>query len=142
MENPIMKSLTWGLIGSALALAAGSPALAHHSFAMFDLTKEVTVQGEIKEFQWTNPHVWIEVLVPDGKGGTQEWGVEAGAPGMLTRTGWKSGTLKPGDKVTLVMHPLRSGASNGSLVKVTLADGRVMGPGGAPPPPPAAKPAS
>ena len=111
-------------------------ALAHHSFAMFDLTKDVTIEGVAKELQFTNPHVWIQMMVPDGKGGETEWSIEAGAPGMMTRNGWKSTTLKPGDKIKLVMHPLRSGQPSGSLVRVTLPDGRVLGNGGGPPPPP------
>ena len=118
---------------AAAAMAAAAPALAHHSFAMFDLTKEQPLVGTIKEVQFTNPHVWLQVLVPDDKGGQTEWGLEAGAPGMLLRTGWKVNTLKPGDKVSLVMHPAKSGATNGSLVRITVPDGRTLGPGGAPP---------
>ena len=121
----------------AAVLLSAHPVLAHHSFAMFDLVREMTVVGTIKEVQFTNPHVWLQVLVPSGKGGQTEWSIEAGAPGMLLRTGWKPGTLKPGDAVTIVTHPAKSGASNGSLVRVTLPDGRTLGPGG---PPPALKP--
>ncbi len=121
---------------AALALVAAWPAFAHHSFAMFDLAKDVTIQGSIKEFQFTNPHVWIQVMVPSAAGGETEWSIEAGAPGMMIRQGWRSSSLKPGDKVSLVIHPLKSGAPSGSLVRLTLPDGRVMGPGGGPPPPP------
>ena len=78
-------------LAAALLLSACQPGLAHHSFAMFDLGKEVTVEGVIKEVQYTNPHVWIQILVPDGKGKDVEWGIEAGAPGMMTRAGWKPG---------------------------------------------------
>jgi hypothetical protein len=122
-----------------MSLMVAGAAWAHHSFAMFDLEKEVTVEGTVKEFQWTNPHCWLQVMVPDGKGGVKEWSFEMGAMGMLARTGWKSSTLKPNDKVTVVMNPLKSGGQSGRLLKVTLPDGRVMGPGGsAPPPKPAA----
>jgi hypothetical protein len=120
-----------------MAAILGGTAWGHHSFAMFDLDKEVTVQGSVKELQWTNPHVWLQVLVPDGKGGTTEWSFEMGAPGMLARNGWKSRSVKPNDKVTVVMNPLKSGAHSGRLVRVTLPDGRVLGPGGPAPPPPA-----
>lgn len=120
----------------AAAAIAGAPVLAHHSFAMFDLSREVTVEAVVKEVQFTNPHVWIQIRVPDGKGGETEWGIEAGARGMMSRAGWTSTTLKPGDKVTLVMHPLRDGKPNGSLVRVTLPDGRVLANGGGPPLPP------
>ena len=86
--------------------------------------------------QFTSPHVWLQVLVPNARRGQTEWSIEAGAPGMLLRTGWKATTLKAGDRVTIVTHPARSGAPSGSLVRVTLADGRVFGPGGPPPPQP------
>lgn len=126
----------WSVLCTLLGVA--SAAWGHHSFAMFDLEKQVTVEGTVKEFQWTNPHCWLQVMVPDGKGGTQEWSFEMGAMGMLARTGWKSSTVKPNDKVTVLMNPLKSGAPSGRLLKVTLPDGRVMGPGGnAPPPKPA-----
>ncbi len=121
---------------SLAAAATAQCALAHHSFAMFDLTREVTVQAVVKDVQFTNPHTWIQIVVTDEKGTQTEWGIEAGARGMMTRAGWTSTTLKPGDKVTLVMHPLRDGKPNGSLVRVTLPDGRTLGNGGGPPPPP------
>ena len=117
----------------AAVLTAAQPAFAHHSFALFDLTKEVTLVGTIKEVQFKNPHVWLQVMVPDDKGGQTEWSIEAGAPGMLLRTGWKASTLKTGDKVTIVSHPARSGEPNGSLIRVTIPDGRTLGPGGPPP---------
>lgn len=126
-------SLRW--VAAVLSLAVAGSAWAHHSFAMFDLEKQLTVDGTVKEFQWTNPHCWLQVMVPDGKGGEQEWSFEMGALGMLARTGWKSTTVKPGDKVTVVMNPLKSGEPSGRLLKVTLPDGRVMGPGGNAPPP-------
>jgi hypothetical protein len=129
-----MNVLSRSLASLALLALAGS-ASAHHSFAMFDLEKQVTVEGTVKEFQWTNPHCWLQVMVPDGKGGEQEWSFEMGALGMLARTGWKSTTVKPNDKVTVVMNPLKSGEPSGRLLKVTLPDGRVMGPGGNAPPP-------
>jgi hypothetical protein len=129
-----MSSLFKWSASCALLALAGS-AWGHHSFAMFDLEKQVTVEGTVKEFQWTNPHCWLQVAVPDGKGGTQEWSFEMGAMGMLARTGWKSSTVKPNDKVTVLMNPLKSGAPSGRLLEVTLPDGRVMGPGGSAPPP-------
>jgi len=118
------------------ALAVASSAWSHHSFAMFDLDKEVTLEGVVKDLQWANPHVWLEVDVPDAKGGTTKWSFEMGTTGMLTRAGWKSSTLKPNDKVKVVANPLRSGERSGRLVTVTLPDGRVLGPGGPAPLPP------
>ena len=128
-----MRTLRALLFLAAVMMLGGGSAWGHHSFAMFDLDKEVTLEGVVKDVQWTNPHVWLQILTPDGQGGV-EWNMEMGAPGMLTRTGWKSRTLKPGDKVTVVFNPLKSGAPSGRLVRVTLPNGRVMGPGGPPPP--------
>lgn len=121
-------------LASAAALAAGEAA-AHHSFAMFDLERNMTIQGEVKEVQWANPHVWIQVMVPDAQGRPQEWGVELGTTGMLLRTGWNRATLKPGDKVSAVIHPLRNGRPSGSLVTIDVPDGRTLGPGGVAPRP-------
>ena len=107
-------------------------ASAHHSFAMFDLGKDVTVDAVVKEVQFTNPHVWVQILVKDAAGAETEWSIEAGAPGMMLRNGWKPSTLKPGDKVTLTMHPLRDGKPGGSMVRVKVPDGRTLGPGAPP----------
>ena len=116
------------------ALLAAEPSGAHHSFAPFDLARNVTLKGTIKEVQFTNPHVWLQVMVAGEKGAQTEWSIEAGAPGMLLRTGWKVNSLKPGDAVTIVTHPAKSGAPTGSLVSVTTSDGRTLGPGGGAPP--------
>jgi hypothetical protein len=126
-----MKVATTLSITAALVLSC-SVASAHHSFAMFDLGKDVTVEAVVKEVQFTNPHVWLQILVKDEKGAETEWSIESGAPGMMLRNGWKPSTLKPGDKVTLTMHPLRNGNPGGSLVRVKVPDGRVLG-AGAPP---------
>jgi hypothetical protein len=123
-----MKVITQLGITAALLLAT-TAASAHHSFAMFDLGKDVTVDAVIKEVQFTNPHVWLQILVKDDKGTETEWSIESGAPGMMLRNGWKPSTLKAGDKVTLTLHPLRDGRPGGSLVKVVVPDGRTLGPG-------------
>lgn len=126
MRNRIALS---ALIGIAVALLA-SPALAHHSRAMFDSSKQVTLVGTVKEFQWTNPHCWIQVLVPDPnnpEAAPVEWGVEMGAPVELMRKGWKPGSLNPGDKITVVINPLRDGQHAGLVVSVTGPDGKIIG---------------
>ena len=112
------------LFGVSLALAAGS-IQAHHSAAMFDMSKTVTLQGTVKEFQYTNPHSWLQVLVasPDGK--TVEWGFETEGPSTLLRVGIKLKTFQPGDKVTIVAHPMRDGRPAGAWVSATKADGTV-----------------
>ena len=122
-----------------VTLAAAVPAWAHHSFASFDRSKEVTLTGVVREVQWNNPHTWIQVIVTDEKGRTTEWGFECGSPNMMSRTGWKRTTLKQGDRVTVVGNPLKNGRPNASLVRITLPDGRVLGPGDAPPPRPLTK---
>ena len=123
-------------IATLVASMSALPAQAHHSFAAFDRGKQVTLTGVVREFQWNNPHTWIQVVVTDDKGRKTEWGLECGSPNMMVRTGWKSTTLKPGDRVVAVANPLKDGRPNGSLVKITLPDGRVLGPGDAPPPRP------
>ena len=112
------------------AILTGGSALAHHSRAMFDQTKQVTLVGTVKEFQWTNPHCWIQVLVPDPSNPSAEpveWGIEMGAPVELMRKGWKPGSLNPGEKVTIVVNPLRDGQHGGLVVSVTGPDGRIIG---------------
>lgn len=128
------------VVTAALGTLGGRPGLAHHSFAAFDRARQVTLAGTVKEFQWNNPHAWIQVLVTDEKGRTTEWGLECGSPNMMARTGWTRNTLKPGDKVVAVANPLKDGRPNASLVRITLADGRVLGPGDAPPPRPLGRP--
>jgi len=132
-----MASMTATTLSALAALAACTgPVDAHHSFASFDRTKQVTLQGTIKEFQWTNPHAWIQIVITDEQGREVEWGAECGSPNMMARTGWKKTTLAPGDRVTAVVNPLLDGRPNGALVTITLADGTVLGPGDAPPPRP------
>jgi hypothetical protein len=108
-------------------LVFAAPLLAHHSSAGIDRTKSVTVTGTVKEFRWANPHSWIDLDVPNAKGGTDTWSVEMTSPAFLVRAGWKSTTLKPGDKVSLTLRPLRNGDPGGLFVSVTLPDGQVMG---------------
>lgn len=126
-------------------VAAAGPLAAHHSGNMFDSQKEVVLDGTIKEFQWTNPHIWIQVLVPDAKGTPVEWSVEGGSPNLVGRQGWKRNSFKPGDKVVMKIRPMRNGDPGGSFVSATFPDGRTLGGAqGAPPPatePAAAKPA-
>jgi hypothetical protein len=129
------------LVAAAMAVLA-TPAFAHHSGAMFDPTKTITLEGTVKEFQYTNPHSWLEVMVtgPDGK--SVEWGFEAEGPSTLLRAGIKAKSFVPGEKITVVGHPMRDGRPAGSLMSVTKADGTVLSPRGAPPAggaPPAAK---
>jgi hypothetical protein len=112
-------------IAAAAALAAG-PALAHHSFAMFDMNQEKTITGTVTDFQWTNPHTWIWLEVPTAGGAAEQWGVEGMSPNFLERRGWSKSTLARGDKVSVVIHPVKDGGMGGSFVRVTLPNGTVM----------------
>ena len=112
-------------IAAVVAVLAGgaSPVSAHHSFAMFEPTKTLTLKGTIKTFQWTNPHVIVWVLVPpEGNAAAQEWSLETTSPGVLTRAGWTRQSLKAGDRVSVVFSPLRDGSRGGALNSVTLLD--------------------
>ena len=99
-----------GAVVGAVALAAGT-AQAHHSFAMFDMTKEVTVSGTVRQFQWTNPHAYIQVVAKDAEGRDVEWSMEMGAPMYLYARGWRPGSLKAGTRITVTLNPLRNGFS-------------------------------
>jgi hypothetical protein len=116
------------LCGLSLVLSA-APAVAHHSGAMFDSSKEVTLNGSIKELQWTNPHSWIEVMVPDATGKPVQWSIEMEGPNVMHRQGWNARTIQVGDKVTIVAHPLKDGRSGGSYISIKLPDGRLLGRG-------------
>ncbi len=111
--------------GLALLLIAGSVA-AHHTGAMFDAQKSITLHGTVKLFQWTNPHCWIQLLVPS-PAGTAEWSIEMGSNGQLYRSGWRSSTLNAGQKIIVIIHPVRDGSAAGLFVSATGADGSVLG---------------
>ena len=102
------------------SLLGAAPVTAHHSFAMFDNTKDMTLVGTVKEFQWTNPHSWIQLMVKDASGKDVEWSIEGGSPNGLTRAGWKRTSIKPGDKAVVIIHPLKDGSEGGSLVRVEV----------------------
>ena len=124
-----LSGMTTRAVRAAAALAAAlivtGSAVAHHSFAMFDRDKEVTLNGTVREFQWTNPHAFIEIDVGDGAK-VEKWSVEMNSPNNLTRQGWKSSMLKTGDKVSVTLNPLRDGKKGGLFVAITLADGKVI----------------
>ena len=108
-------------------LVCASPSVGHHSGAMFESQKQITLVGTIKEFQWTNPHSWIQIDAPDEKGAMKEWSVEAGSPNSLSRNGWRRTSFKPGDKVTMIIRPMKDGSPAGIFVGSKLADGSTLG---------------
>jgi len=120
-----MKTAT--IVALAGLLAAAPPALAHHSYSMFDNMKEVKLVGAVKEFQWTNPHVWIQVVVDEPNGGKTEWSVEGAGLNTLIRQGWNRNIIKAGEKVTVTIHPMRNGTNGGALIRIYMPDGRVLG---------------
>ena len=101
-------------------------AQAHHAFARFDSEREVTLEGTVKEFQWTSPHAWI-MLTVDRKGRSEQWAIEMNGSSGLAREGWQPRTLTPGMAVTATVHPLRDGTNGGQFLKITLPDGTVFG---------------
>ncbi|MDB5682868.1 MAG: hypothetical protein JWM38_269 [Sphingomonas bacterium] len=117
----------YGLGGMAIAgLLAAGPGLAHHSFAMFDHDRSVTLKGSVARYQWTNPHGYIMLDADDGHGVTKRYLIELTSINMLSRAGWNSRTIKSGDKVTAIMAPLRDGQAGGLLLEVQLPDGKTM----------------
>jgi hypothetical protein len=111
----------------AAVVAGSAPAYAHHSPIVFDQTKKVTLTGTVTEFKWGNPHSWIHLDVEDENGVVGNWGVEMNPANNLVREGWRSTTVKPGDKVAIVVHPLRNHEKGGQFLSITLPDGTVLG---------------
>nr|WP_166179828.1 DUF6152 family protein [Altererythrobacter segetis] len=117
-------------IACAAALALCLPALpvqAHHSMAMFDQTKTVTISGTVKQFQWTNPHCYIQLVAKDAKGAETEWSLEMGAPMYLYAKGWRPSSLKAGNQITVTLNPLRNGEPGGIVLTASTADGKQIG---------------
>lgn len=123
-------SLRSGLVlaAAASAVLAAGQASAHHSFAMFDNAKEVVLDGTVREFQWTNPHSWVQLTVVEN-GQSVEYSIEGQSPNGLARRGWTRNSLKAGDRVKVSIHPLKDGTKGGSFMKAVFADGRVLGNG-------------
>jgi hypothetical protein len=133
------ESLQHGALQVICAVVVGllgvGGALAHHSFAMYDSEHQIKLTGTVSSFEWNNPHVYIELSAADPQGTAKAYTVECASPGILTRVGWKFNMIKPGDTITVIIAPLKTGEPGGLLKQVTLADGRKFGNGG-----PAGKP--
>lgn len=123
-KKTISLLATAGVI--AISLSSGTVA-AHHSSAMFDKTMVRKETAVVREFQWTNPHVWIQILIEDEAGEQVEWSIEGGGPNSLFRHGWKQNSFKPGDTVEIKFNPMLDGSSAGFFVGAKLADGKTLG---------------
>jgi hypothetical protein len=109
----------------AMASAIVTPCMAHHTFAMFDSTRSVTLHGTVKELQWTNPHCFLEVLVPT-EDTVAQWSIEMHSPLLMYQAGWRPGIVKPGDKITVVISPMKDGRNGGSLISAVAASGKTL----------------
>jgi Family of unknown function (DUF6152) len=111
---------------TAIAVAAlTAPTLAHHSFAMFDAQKTVTLQGTVKEFEWVNPHAWLRIMVDDEKTGRPVlWAIELSSPTRLVTMGMRADSMKPGDAVSVTFHPMKDGTRAGQFIQAVLAGGK------------------
>ena len=110
----------------ALVVLAAPPAVAHHSYSMFDMTKTVVLDATVVRFKWQNPHAFIEADAL-ARGATERWAIEMTSPNNLVQEGWRRTSLKPGDKVKVYVHPLRNGAKGGSYAGVRLPNGNTLG---------------
>lgn len=108
------------------ALLTGQAALAHHSFAMFDQSKKLVLKGTVTEFQWTNPHSFLEIDVAGADGKTTHWSLELNSPNNLKRQGWSRLSVKPGDVVSVTFNPLRDGKPGGLFNSLVLPNGKVL----------------
>jgi len=107
-------------------LSIVSPASAHHSYAMFDANNLITKDATVKEFQWTNPHSWLQVMILGDNGVAEEWSLELGPLVVLNRWGWKPHSLNPGDRVKVSLNPLRDGTRGGRLMSIVLPNGATL----------------
>jgi len=112
------------LVLAAASLSLAAPAFAHHSFAMFNREKADNITGTVKEYEWTNPHVWIHISVPDEQGVAREWSFEMQSVQQDAAAGWRADSVKPGDKVSVTFHPMKDGTRGGQFMEATLPGGK------------------
>jgi len=129
-----MKVASAVLCGAVMAATYADFALAHHSFAMFDRSKSMALQGTLKSVQLINPHSWFVLTAAGPDGVVKDWSIEGPSPNILLRQGWKHDDVKAGDRVTLTFNPLKDGSPGGVLVSVRFPGGRELSgvPAGAP----------
>ena len=121
-------STAYAAAGAVAASVMAMAAHAHHSFAMFDNTRTLTLEGTVKEFQWTNPHTWVQLLVKDAATGREvEWSIEGASPNGLSRQGWKRNSIRAGDRASMVIHPMKEPGPGGTLISVTINGVKIGG---------------
>jgi len=119
MANKVILQVSLIVLGAAAAVA-------HHSYSAFNMDGEKVITGTVKKFDWTNPHSWIWIDVPNEQGGVDTWGIEGMSPNYLSRRGWTRNTLKPGDKLTITIHSLKDGSHGGSFVSGKRPNGEEL----------------
>ena len=130
MNTHRTPALLNSIVTLTLVFSAISPAIAHHSFAAFNMNEEKTVTGVVKTVEWTNPHIWIWIDVPNDKGSTDTYAFEGMSPNFLERRNWTRSTLKPGDTITVSFRPLRDGSHGGMWVTGKMTNGKILTGGG------------
>ena len=125
-----LRSLAIALAGFAASLFV-LPAIAHHSFAMFDQAQTVHLEGTVSDFEWINPHTWLHIEVTGEDGARSVWSFEGGSPGQLTQSFWTPESVAAGDQIEVGFHPLKDGSNGGQLLEITKADGTYLCQGGA-----------
>ena len=124
MQHMVLTTAATAVIG--LAGLSGA-ATAHHAATMFDREQTVELIGTVREFQWTNPHIWIQIQVENSDGEVEEWSIEGGVPNRLFRSGWRPNSFEPGDEVTILAFPMRDGGKAGLFIGAELPDGSTLG---------------
>lgn len=124
--NRLMNVVLAAAIATGLVAAIATVAAAHHGFAVFDTSSQKTVSGTVKEFQWTNPHTWVWLDVPNDKGGVDTWGFEGMSPNFLGRRGWTRKTLQPGDKITVTYFGMKDGSKGGAFLSCKRPNGEEL----------------
>jgi uncharacterized protein DUF6152 len=131
MKSSIREAVQRAVLAAALMSGGAGLAAAHHSYAAFDMTTEKVISGTVVKVNWTNPHCWVWLDVPNEQGAVETWGVEGMSPNYLARRGWSRTTIKPGDKLSVTMHPAKDGSKGGAWVTAKRPSGETLVMGGA-----------
>jgi Family of unknown function (DUF6152) len=126
MKNRLMQTVVRGLAILCLIAGGTSLALGHHSAAAFDSTQRKEITGTVKKFDYSNPHTWVWLDVTNEQGAVETWGVEGMSPNFLNRRGWTRNTIKPGDKLTITIRPMKNGDKGGMWISAKRPDGEVL----------------